>query len=50
MLILETVKSKAIRPCNIDDGFGWSKLSNYHHYRNGFEVIGNIYENEELLK
>ena len=21
-----------------------------HHYRNGFEVIGNIYENSELLK
>jgi len=50
MLILETVKCKAIRPCNIDRGFGWSELKYYHHYRNGFEVIGNIYENSELLK
>jgi len=49
MLMLKTIRSKATRPCNIDRGFGWSELKNYVHYRNGFEVIGNIYENPELL-
>lgn len=50
MLILETVNSRAIRPCNIDRGFGWSELKYYTHYRNGFEVIGNIHDNSDLLK
>ena len=50
MLILENIKNKYKRPCNINDGFGWSKLSNYTGYKNGFEVIGNIYENKELLE
>jgi len=50
MLILETVRTKATRPCNIDRGFGWSELNNYHHYRNGFEVIGNIYKNPKLMQ
>lgn len=49
VLSARAIKSNKFRPLNIMDGYGWCRVDNGSSNYD-FRIIGNIYDNPELLK